>query len=503
MSRVVNVIKFRLLAETLSTDEFHQFIFNTIQTSGRDFILQSLSHLGMNNANANNQHLTNMIHSISDIIQSRETKQDERISNVDQVPSIILGEIASYLNQYDYIHFSRSNRAIYIGCNSPNTLQCLDLLSTHHYALLNLTLYPSIQSLSLKLHAFHELNLMNIEGTIANKLQNLLLISSADHKLDITSFLQQNTLNISNVRSVSLEHIGSMQNPLGGEMFSQLLCLFPMMTRLRLLAVTVNHTELKQLCCPNLNTLALMSTNVQNAMLDAFGKQLECLVMDNFMGSGNNFGALSHTNFKTLRKLFAILPTSQALASIWETAKSMTDVNIIPKGFGNQLMSDVEVSSVISEIVMKQSELSGLYIGIDSDKCHLMVDGIESGLFKTRHCDRSTFKIWFNMNMDFGSIPHETFIIYISRIINALSTANIEQFALIWEISFAVADTVIDYQKEMMKTVCYFVETSPHVKLIESNASRTVIGNVKCKMANFVKFWNWEPGTKLNFHDKH
>ncbi len=39
----------------------------------------------------------------------------------------IIGKISSYLNQKDYVHFSMTTRSIFIGSNSPNTLQQINL----------------------------------------------------------------------------------------------------------------------------------------------------------------------------------------------------------------------------------------------------------------------------------------------------------------------------------------------------------------------------------------
>ena len=75
---------------------------------------------------------------ISTIIQSRDSDKnavnDERF---DTLPRFIIGFCASYLDQLSYAKLSTANRATYLGCNTPSTLQEVTLrhssISTYTY----------------------------------------------------------------------------------------------------------------------------------------------------------------------------------------------------------------------------------------------------------------------------------------------------------------------------------------------------------------------------------
>ena len=56
----------------------------------------------------------------SSIIQSRKQPKKQFVSlKLDSLPSALIGECASFLDQSDYFQFGKSNRRIYLGCYSP------------------------------------------------------------------------------------------------------------------------------------------------------------------------------------------------------------------------------------------------------------------------------------------------------------------------------------------------------------------------------------------------
>eukprot|EP01083_Nonionella_stella_P283220 963848_1 len=75
---------------------------------------------------------------MSNIILSREKEKEQNKTVVgltdspniklDCLPKRLVGEISSFLSQSDYINLSKTNRFIYMGCNSPNKLLELRLM---------------------------------------------------------------------------------------------------------------------------------------------------------------------------------------------------------------------------------------------------------------------------------------------------------------------------------------------------------------------------------------
>ena len=118
MSQLLQTVKFKALSSELTDKEFDEFLCSARRAQGREFMLRSLCQ--------QQQHpspTADLLEIVSNIIQRRDPQQKEHIPwTLDTLPKSFIGEIASNLNQTDYAHFSRANRASYIGCNDPNRL---------------------------------------------------------------------------------------------------------------------------------------------------------------------------------------------------------------------------------------------------------------------------------------------------------------------------------------------------------------------------------------------
>eukprot|EP01084_Bolivina_argentea_P130647 230625_1 len=122
-------INFRFLINQLTQTETHQFINelldpNIIITALFNHILEESTHKQFNG-----DHINDII---SNIILSRKKKPKPTIPiqtiQLNQLPKRLIGVISSFITQKDYIHFSQNNRWIYLGCNTPNLLQELNLI---------------------------------------------------------------------------------------------------------------------------------------------------------------------------------------------------------------------------------------------------------------------------------------------------------------------------------------------------------------------------------------
>ena len=126
LQKIVNGLKFKKLAKQLTDNEFNKFISNLSNIfNDRDLILNVLCGKF---ATPSNQVkiITKMNEIISKIIQNRKNNiRKTKATKLDQLPSAIIGEIASYLDQREYAKFSRSNSTIFIATNSPNNLKTL------------------------------------------------------------------------------------------------------------------------------------------------------------------------------------------------------------------------------------------------------------------------------------------------------------------------------------------------------------------------------------------
>lgn len=106
--------------------------------------------------------LDDIIATIKNIIKQRIPKDEchkdtdvgstnAPLKTVDSLPTPMIGEISSFLQQRDYIQFSKCSRDCYIGSNSPNTLRELDFLYVDDYSAVNLSKFVNLQKLRLVL----------------------------------------------------------------------------------------------------------------------------------------------------------------------------------------------------------------------------------------------------------------------------------------------------------------------------------------------------------------
>eukprot|EP01083_Nonionella_stella_P204358 745040_1 len=134
---LIKVIHFRHLMSQLTHEERVGFLSELILMDSQ-ILLEALFRF-MKSMSIND--IDSFTKSLSDIIQSRKEKPNA-ISKTNiklhQFPRAIIGHTASFLQQREYVAFNLSNRSIYLGCNSPNQLQQLDLLHLSRFR------YPSI-----------------------------------------------------------------------------------------------------------------------------------------------------------------------------------------------------------------------------------------------------------------------------------------------------------------------------------------------------------------------
>eukprot|EP01083_Nonionella_stella_P310154 1100884_1 len=109
-------------------------------------------------------------------MESRKYKPDTLSQTQTTIHSLspeLIGELSSYLCLKDNCAFGVVNRAIYIGCNTPNTLRKMDLTAVNDYSVISLRKYPHLQCLAVTLNQFHQLLLPTGGTTVCNHLQEL------------------------------------------------------------------------------------------------------------------------------------------------------------------------------------------------------------------------------------------------------------------------------------------------------------------------------------------
>ena len=220
------LIKFRMLFDSLSGTEQQSFVNNLIQSCGMDLIKNALfSHFAekiISHKSYNQNHLESINQIVSKIIHERipNTTEDEdedidlSIATVlDDLSPPLLSNIGSFLPSNEYNNFQISNRRVYIGANSPFSLQKLFLMAKKedywlsHFKSLSANRLRQLQSLRVQMERFNELINPICNYSHFSNLRQLHLTQCNSDEL-LLAFLKQNCINLQNIESLLLYDVG-------------------------------------------------------------------------------------------------------------------------------------------------------------------------------------------------------------------------------------------------------------------------------------------------------
>eukprot|EP01084_Bolivina_argentea_P053596 98385_1 len=380
-------IKFRHLFKQLNRDECDQFLFKLTGKYGTNFIGSLLFNSWSPNAKSiiSNDQMTTIVQMISNIMQLRDNISNTNNFKIDTINHQLIGEIASYLSYQDHSKFSECNRAIYIGCNSPNSLQEIPYAWPPwgiNYSLIHLSRYSSLKMLSFPLRKFDDFPLPSNGTFILNNLTNICLEGNeGDPMVDITSFESQNCISFNRIEMLSLELFNN------DDAFWKLLRKFG--HKLKHLQLTDIHThadetfaiasneEIKALF-PNLEQLSCgdIPQELVQKLIYFYGPNLKHLSL---MSDDNLF--LDSVNFKILDELILYRPTEQRFDNIIKTATSLTKCKI---SFTYAEEKNL-VQNVARKVMLSQKGLKCVQFDMDDDEYFQYVcNGIEQGLLMTK-----------------------------------------------------------------------------------------------------------------------
>lgn len=220
MSSLARGVEFCSLSGQLDDTEYHSMISRLFAGFVRKDLISWLfkQFVACNDGSFERQLCDNAMHQTTKIIRGRDNKHEQfqMIQNHDLSNEMglgclsddLYGEIGSYLKQKDYFAYSQTNRAIYVGCNSPNFLRHLDLIKVKNYSSVDLSKYPQLRILKIKLPKFKELKLPSNGTSICNHLHKLTLDGNKQTDMDLTHFISNNCINFTNLTHLRLSKFG-------------------------------------------------------------------------------------------------------------------------------------------------------------------------------------------------------------------------------------------------------------------------------------------------------
>ena len=326
---LVKAIKFRHLVSGLNGREGVKFA-TRLMNQQSDVIIKALFKFFMQSANAETS-VDNANAIISEIVRSRKKKPsiDSKVNvKLDNLPQQLIGAAASFLRQRDYINLSKANRSVYLGCNTPNLLQELNLLRVKDYSSINLASYPSVKTLKLKVGKLNKLKFVENGSSVMNQLHSFTLDGENGGNFDIDAFARTG-INIKNVRTLRLSRIGSHGSKFDIDRFYKVLDMLPNVECLRLIGLSLNAAidlQKMSILYPNLTGLGLITRSRVSIqpLIEHYGHHLTYL----FIGYLSLDLDLSKIEFASLQELSLMSPSSKCTKDILKTAVNLKSISI-------------------------------------------------------------------------------------------------------------------------------------------------------------------------------
>ena len=175
-------VRFRKLCTQLTKEETNSFLLEIVSRQSKMLIACMCSHFM---SELTDDSLTiNINNTISSIIDSRESKPKHKqyfcIRKLDEIPKPLISNVASYLEQKEYANLCKTNRDIFIGCNSPQSLQSVYIThnTTKNYFPFNSNLYSSVKHLHFELSQYKR-RLPTVSRSFLENLQSIVFSGSS------------------------------------------------------------------------------------------------------------------------------------------------------------------------------------------------------------------------------------------------------------------------------------------------------------------------------------
>ena len=286
------------------------------------------------------------------------TEEDEvKQTSLDSIPSALITETASYLDQNSYFNFQTCNRLLYTSCNAPNKLKILNLLDTKNYRQIKLYKYQQLKSLYFNLKQFDQIQFKS-KNAILTKLEEVYINGRAvSYPKHHTSFTKNKYIDTSKVTELMIENL---QDDGWCKCFDAIVKMFDNIhiLSIKYSLITNINGELLKSKWPNLYHLTARTRTdaVNKSLVESFGNQLQFLEIVKFNDSEWN---LQTIHFGNLIELCLEGPTKKICDDILSTASKLEILNLTPIGKPKKdhIMSEDETCKTITNALISCTKL--------------------------------------------------------------------------------------------------------------------------------------------------
>ena len=495
------VVRFSSLAAQLTPSETISFITETAR-SNPQMIVDALSSYFMHRLpiNDNINHNDQCIESISNIIQSRDSQSGMQLhSKLDTLPKSAVGACASFLDQKSYGRLSCVNRAVYLGCNSPNMIRDLivNYRSSTDNQLLNLSKFPFANWLKLKVAPKKDnqsvlfTESMNIIASQISKMPRLTALNLCDiRSSEFIKIIASHASTNQRIQSLSAILWNRWRHKAGA--FGHFISSITAFRHIEYLRLSIDARplsaedkdlkvqELIAMCC-NLKGLDLDDSHlgIEMPVLQAIGHRLHFLTLQDIDNKASS--ALKNVNFGNLRQFQqGESCTLSSLRSVLKSAVNLEKVRLL----------DQDGLDVMEEILMKCDKLN--YLEIETD-IEASLDTVKNCLSRHRKLQRESLKIriegcfgesWDAMTDENAQKAYSSRLCSIANLLSANIAHQWMVMVRVWtEKKQRVRSIYDDLKKALQPNIAHVY--MPH----DGHDVTILISNPGCKIGGWQETW--------------
>eukprot|EP01083_Nonionella_stella_P059514 155719_1 len=446
MAQVSKALKFRALCAQLTPTETKSFINSVIDVNGT-VLFSALFHLILSSCTYKDFDADDLNRMVSNIILSRKKtpKQNATVAcpkTINDLPPALVGHTASFLPQSDYIKLSTCARSLFIGCNTPNQMQELNLLKRKwkRHPIIDLAQFPSIKHLAIHFHELGKLlpkriDLISGGASLCRELEAITLDANRRqgmHSKEIRLFREKEYINTRNITDLTLQSFGTssvvfnvahFHLMLASLAFDNIQCLSFHYVNCRF-----DPEQIKQLF-PSVTALSIIAGFEADrvALIHQFAQQLKYLCMRQYKNRPHHF---STVQFDKLEQLKIVAPSFQTVHDILNTAVNLRYFGMRITFKKKKLMELKHIKQCMVELITSCKSLEYVCVkwtNLKKEWFAAICEGIEFGLFTTQHWirDELRIKLIFECN---DPIVSEEIVFIMARMVAVIQKLIINDF---------------------------------------------------------------------------
>eukprot|EP01084_Bolivina_argentea_P041586 76750_1 len=388
---------------------------------------------------------------ISEIINSRESKQENKqhdicisltIPKLNEVSEPVISKIASYLTQIDYSNLCKVSREMFIGCQSPNSLQSIyfDPEGNKNYYPFNCNLYSSVKHFDFDLSQYEYRCDQFIQSSFLDQLQSITFSGNSSPDQFWTYDFEEFPI-CKNMKTLCLQY-WSEKIKVSDNFFQKFLSKFPNIQYLELQCVChVNFNFIKSLF-PELKGLSVSNGHYTEPLkykqlIHDLGENLEYLDFQGEYGNvSNNLNyEFGNIRFYKLQELRLRSVNVNTLNDIFRSTQNLKKVSFSLLSVAREsIFFDQQRQDAISKLIINSPLLEYVHIyELATNYMLSILKGIEVGLKQTKCLHRRKFKIRISMRGYPEQYNPLDLVFHVFSLVNIMKSVNIENYMFIWD----------------------------------------------------------------------